>query len=90
MYENILSGKSTVEDLISRGWEGSDVVRNYVDLLSSADLSTATVDEVMIAWDNLGKTIGNSGYSVWDFFTTDGNGKSTSEGVYRFFDTVTF
>lgn len=88
MYENILSGKSTIEDLISRGWEGSDVVRNYVDLLSSADLNTATVDEVMMAWDNLGKTIGNSGYSIWDFFTTDGNGKSTSEGVYRFFDTV--
>ena len=88
MYDNIQSGYDTVTDLIERGWGGSDEVRTYVDLLSSADLSTASVEEVIDAYDRLGKTIGNSGYSVLDFFTVDEDGNTTTDGIYNFFDTV--
>ena len=88
MYENIQSGYSEVKDLIERGWGGSDEVRTYVDLLSSADLSTASVDEVIDAYNRLGQTIGNSGYSILDFFTVDEDGNTTTDGIYNFFDTV--
>ena len=88
MYDNIQSGYATVTDLIERGWGGSDEVRTYVDLLSSADLSTASVDEVIDAYNRLGQTIGNSGYSILDFFTVDEDGNTTTDGIYNFFDTV--
>lgn len=88
MYDNIQSGYATVTDLIERGWGGSDEVRTYVDLLSSVDLSTASVDEVIDAYNRLGQTIGNSGYSILDFFTVDEDGNTTTDGIYNFFDTV--
>lgn len=88
MYDNIQSGYATVTDLVERGWGGSDEVRTYVDLLSSADLSTASVDEVIDAYNRLGQTIGNSGYSILDFFTVDEDGNTTTDGIYNFFDTV--
>lgn len=88
MYDNIQSGYATVTDLIERGWGGSDEVRTYVDLLSSADLSTASVDEVIDAYNRLEQTIGNSGYSILDFFTVDEDGNTTTDGIYNFFDTV--
>lgn len=88
MYDNIQSGYATVTDLIERGWGGSDEVRTYIDLLSSADLSTASVDEVIDAYNRLGQTIGNSGYSILDFFTVDEDGNTTTDGIYNFFDTV--
>jgi TP901 family phage tail tape measure protein len=88
MYDNIQSGYATVTDLIERGWGGSDEVRTYVDLLSSADLSTASVDEVIDAYNRLGQTIGSSGYSILDFFTVDEDGNTTTDGIYNFFDTV--
>lgn len=88
MYENIQSGYAQITDLIERGWGGSEEVRTYVDLLSSADLSTASVEEVMDAYNRLGQTIGNTGYRILDFFTVDEDGNSTTDGIYNFFDTV--
>lgn len=88
MYEGIISGKEAIEDLITRGWGGTNEVRSYLDLMSYKDLSAATAEEIEQEWENLSKEIGNTGYSIWDFFTVDGDGKSTSEGMYRFFDAV--
>ena len=88
MYDNIQSGYESVRDLIERGWGGSDEVRTYVDLLSGKDLSTAPVEEVIQAYEDLGKTIGNTGYSILDFFTVDEDGNTTTDGIYNFFDTV--
>ena len=88
MYDNIQSGYESVRDLIERGWGGSDEVRTYVDLLSGKDLSTAPVEEVIQAYEDLGKTIGDSGYSILDFFTVDEDGNTTTDGIYNFFDTV--
>lgn len=88
MYENIQGGYSQITDLIERGWGGSDEVRTYVDLLSSEDLSNAGYEEVMAAYEKLGQEIGNSGYSILDFFMVDEDGNSTTDGIYNFFDTV--
>lgn len=88
MYESIQSGYENVKDLIKRGWGGSDEVRNYVDLLSSEDLTNASSQEIETAFNNLQKEIGNSGYSILDFFTVDEDGNSTTDGIYNLFDTV--
>lgn len=86
MYDTIISGKDAIEDLIQRGWGGSDEVRNYVDLLSAEDLSNATEEEVAAAYAALSNEIGSSGYNIWDLFTKDANGKTTAQGAERFVD----
>ena len=87
MYSSIISSKEEIEDELSRGWvdEGT---RAYIELLSGQDLSTAPIEEVRAAYEELNQTISNTGYSVFDFFTVDDNGKETVDGVYNFFDTV--
>lgn len=87
MYEGIISGRESMDELMSRGWV-DDEVRAYVDLLSGKDLSTASVDEVLAAYKELNQIIGNSGYTIYDFFTTDEDGNSTTDGLFNFFDTV--
>lgn len=87
MYEGIISGRKSMDELMSRGWV-DDEVRAFIDLLSGKDLSTASVDEVLAAYKELNNVIGNSGYTVYDFFTTDEDGNATTEGLFNFFDTV--
>lgn len=88
MYENMLSEVDTVQDLIDRGWAGSEEVRNYIELLGGKDLTTATVNEIIAEWDRLNEYIGNSGFTAFDFFTKDEDGKTVSDGIYNFFNTV--
>lgn len=88
MYEQIIGQKDTVEDLIEDGWKNDPLVRSYTDLLSSKDLSTAAVSDVMAEWNRLNTETFSTGFTVFDFFTTDSEGNSTTEGVYNFFDTV--
>ena len=87
MYEKIQSGYETTKDSIERGWVDDDV-RTYVDLLSNMDLATASAQEVVAEFNRLGESIGNSGYSILDFFTVDEDGNPTTDGIYNFFDTV--
>ena len=88
MYDTIGSGRETVQDLIDRGWAGSDEVRQYIDLISGKDLSTANVEELMQAWQEVNSTIEGTNFTAFDFFTTDSDGNSTADGVYNFFDAV--
>lgn len=87
MYSNIQKGYKETKEMIERGWV-DDGVRTYIDLLSSADLSTAPVEDVIAAFNRLGNTIGDTGYSILDFFTVDDNGNETTDGIYNFFDAV--
>ena len=88
MYDTIGSGRETVQGLIDRGWVGSDEVRQYIDLISGKDLSTANIEELMTAWQEVNSTIEGTNFTAFDFFTTDSDGNSTADGVYNFFDTV--
>lgn len=87
MYEGVISGKKELEEELARGWldEGS---RSYLEMLSGQDLSTATYDKVMETYQKLNETINGAGYNVFDFFTTDDDGNSTTAGIYNFLDTV--
>lgn len=87
-YENIQTGYDTAKDLIKRGWGGQDDVRAYVNMFTKKDMMTAPVDEVIAKFNELDDKIANTGYSMKDFFTVDGNGKSTSTGVFNFLDVV--
>lgn len=86
-YENVLSGREEIEEEMSRGWL-DDAAVEYLELLSGKDLSAEGIDAQIAAYKELDNTIGNTKYSVWDFFTKDKDGNSTSDGVYNFFDTV--
>ena len=87
-YENIQTGYDTAKDLIKRGWGGQDDVRAYVNMFTKEDMMTAPVDEVIAKFNELDDKVANTSYSMKDFFTVDGNGKSTSEGVFNFLDVV--
>lgn len=87
MYEDIIAGRESMDELMSRGWI-DDEVRAYIDLLSGKDLSTASYEEVLAAYKELNKEIGNSGHNIYDFFTKDEDGNSTTDGIFNFFDTV--
>ena len=88
MYDAIGSGRDTVQDLINRGWVGSDEVRQYIDLISGKDLSTASIEELMTAWQEVNSTIEGTSFTAFDFFTKDSDGNSTADGVYNFFEAV--
>lgn len=87
MYEGVITGKEEVDEEISRGWldEGT---RAYLELLSGEDLSTANYDKLLEVYKQLDKNINSAGYSVYDFFTQNEDGESTTEGIYNFLDTV--
>lgn len=87
MYEGIISGREELEEEMSRGWL-DDASIAYLELLSGEDLSTKPIDEQIKAYERLYETIGDTGFNVWDFFTYDDDGNSTSKGVYNFFETV--
>ena len=87
-YENIGSGYETTKDLIERGWIGQDDVRAYLNMFTDEDMMTASVDKLYAVWDGLDDKINSAGYSLKDFFTYDDNGKSTSDGIFNFLDTV--
>ena len=87
MYESIISGVKEVEDELSRGWLDAGTIE-FLELLSGRDLSTASYDEILAVYKALNNEIANSGYNIYDFFTTDEDGNTTTEGIFNFFDAV--
>lgn len=85
MYESILSGMDEVEDEIGRGWWDDSTVE-YLELLTGRDLSTANIDQIKDAYESLDKTVGNTSYTIRDFFTQNEEGASDSNGVYNFLE----
>ncbi len=86
-YENVLSGREEIEKEMSNKWF-DDAAVEYLELLSGKELSTAGINAQIEAYKELNKVIGDSGYSIWDFFTKNEDGEATADGVYNFFDTV--
>lgn len=85
MYESVLSGFETIDDEISRGWL-DDGTREYLELLTGKDLSTANVDQMVDAYNQLNKAIGDTGYTIRDFFTVNEEGASTNQGIYNYLE----
>lgn len=87
IYESIISGREEIEEEMSLGWL-DDAAVEYLELLTSKELSTAGIDAQIAAYKDLDKTIEGTKYSLWDFLTVNEEGKATSDGVYNFFDAV--
>jgi len=86
IYGNIATSRDEIEEELKDGWL-DDGTKKYIELLSS-DENLETFNDYANAWKKLKKDIGDSGYSVFDFFTVDDDGNATSEGIYNFLDTV--
>lgn len=69
MYDTIFEGAENAQKLIDKGLIGTDEFKAYVDLLSGKDLSTASVDEIVAAYNELGETIEGTTYKSTDFLT---------------------
>ena len=87
MYENIIEGFENIDDEISRGWMDDGTIE-FLELLTGKDLSTSSIDDLKAAYKGLSEEIGNSGYSIRDFFTVNEDGDSTNAGVYNFLETI--
>lgn len=94
MYNSIYSGYDAVKDELNRGWAG-EKTRSWLDLIfndegdDSFNAWTSSAEEVKEKFDEVTKDIeGTGGYSIADFFTVDANGKSTSQGIWNFFEAV--
>lgn len=88
MYENIIEGFETIDDELSRGWLDDGAIEFLELLTGRTDLAGKSGKELKQIYDNLDKTIKNTGYSIRDFFTVDEDGNSTNTGVYNFLDAV--
>ena len=86
-YSSIAKSYEDIQEEMNRGWLDDDT-KAYIDLLSGDDLANATYDEYMNAWNQVQQKIGNTGYSILDFFTLDEDGNETSDGIFNFFDAV--
>ena len=87
MYENIIEGFENIDDEISRGWMDDGTIE-FLELLTGKDLSTSSIDDLKAAYKGLKEEIGDSGYSIRDFFTVNEDGDSTNTGVYNFLETI--
>ena len=93
MYNSVYSGYDAVKDELERGWAG-EKTRSWLDLIFNDenedwDAWTSSAEKIKEKFDEVTKDIeGTGGYSIADFFTVDANGKTTSQGVWNFFDAI--
>lgn len=85
MYESIGSAFEGIQDEINRGW-WDDGTREYLELMTGRDLSTANIDDMRDAYAQLDKQIGQTGYSIRDFFTQTEDGTFDTNGIYNFLE----
>lgn len=93
MYNSVYSGYDAVKDELERGWVG-EKTRSWLDLIFNDenedwDAWTSSAEKIKEKFDEVTKDIeGTGGYSIAKFFTVDAKGKTTSEGVWNFFDAI--
>lgn len=74
MYDSMRSSYEDVQQMYKDGLVGTNTFRSYVDLLSSQDLSTASVNEIISAYQKLNQTIDGTNYTAIDFLTKGSDG----------------
>lgn len=87
-YASIAQFKEHVDDELSRGFLGN-ASKAYIDILSGYDLSNATVEEYLAEWDRINnQTVGQTGFTISDFFVLDDDGNIVREGIDNFFEGI--
>lgn len=67
MYDSIRSEYENAKELYDQGLLGTSEFESYLEMLTGKDLSNASYKEMDQEWQNLGKSIRNTGYSIKDF-----------------------
>ena len=87
-YSNIADSYKAVKELLDQGWSGDSEVTSYLDLMLGENWRSDFGD-AYAAFDQLTSKIGDSGYSLMDFFQYDKDtNKLVTDGLYNFLDTV--
>lgn len=73
-YDKVRDAQKNIKELYDKGLVGDEEFREYVNLLSGKDLSTASIQEVVSAYEQLNKKIQGTSYSVKDFLKDDSTG----------------
>lgn len=87
-WESMASGFERVDQLVNAGFIGDAEVKAWVDLLTYQDMSTASVEEYMAAYEHLYDTIKGTSYTIKDFFQTDDSGNLTSQSLNNYVDAL--
>lgn len=74
MYDSMRDSFDDIQKMYKEGLVGTNAFRTYVDLLSNQDLSTASVDEVIAAYEKLNQTIQGTSYTAIDFLADGSDG----------------
>lgn len=82
MYDNIVKGYDKAKELFDKGLTGTNEFREYVELVSGKDLSSASIKEITDEWDRLNKVSSSTGFAPLDYLS-DG-----SAGVENFISAV--
>lgn len=83
VYDSVRTGLENAQKLFSEGLVGTNEFKEYVDLLSGKDLSTASVSEITAEWQRLNKEITTASGQKIGFKATDFL-KEGSAGVENF------
>ena len=81
-YDAIFAEKEKAKELYDKGLTGTNEFKTYTDLLSSEDLSDASVEQIVSAYERLGQTINGTTHNAMEF-ATEGQ-----EGCFAFLDAV--
>ena len=73
-YDSLVSSLEDIKELYEQGLVGEAGFREYVDILSGKDLSTASLNEVKEAYEELQKKIAGTQYTALDFLEIGGIG----------------
>ncbi len=54
-YDFVQGQKKNIEKEVKAGWVGNDEVRQYVNMFTNKDMTTASIDEISASWDHAKK-----------------------------------
>ena len=87
-YETIVNAFDSIDDEISRGWLDEGTIKFLRVIKGSIITDQTTTSEILDIYNSLDKRIGDSGYSIRDFFCVDEYGNPTNTGIYNFLETI--
>lgn len=73
-YDSIVEYLDTADELAANGLWGQSGFREYLEMLTGKDLSSAGVDELSAAWEGLDNKISGTSYSIASFLKSDETG----------------
>lgn len=74
IYDSIRSEFEKATELYEKGLVGTSEFESYMKLITGQDFSNASYEEITKAWNDLGKEIDKTGYSIKDFLAEDEKG----------------